>query len=112
MPTIDKYPGHVLRKLRAERGVGRPPRPQPHIVKEEPVIGPTILQKIARRRGIRLTDNQCGALASLYRFGNMMGYPPATVRSLGDRGLISPKTGKITKKGREILEAAKFALED
>lgn len=135
--TPKRYPGHVLVGLRAERGVGRPPQctgtdfaggpttilytpgrqagktlAQQQAQKEQPMIGPRMVQKIARRQGVRLTDIQAECLAHIERFGDARGYAPATVRSLEDRKLVSPKTGKLLQKGRAITDATKLALRD
>lgn len=120
--TPKRYPGHVLRKLRAERGVGRPPAFEhmgdtlpyaaaPLRSEEVPKMkNPKPIARLARRRGVRLTDLQAECLAHIERFGDARGYAPATVRSLEDRGLISPKTGKLLKKAREILAAVAYNI--
>ncbi len=146
--TLKRYPGHVLRKLRAERGVGRPPvfehfgdalpylaatpetmgvgfasapgqvvysssvpRPAGEMTEEvQRMKNPKPIARLARRRGVRLTENQAECLAHIARFGNAKGYAPATVRSLEDRGLVSAKSGKLMKKARDILGAADLAI--
>ena len=103
-----RYPGHVLRQLRAERGVGGPPKPQPQ---EEPAMkSPRLVQKIARRRGERITENMAETMVYLERFGQSYPVISPTRRALVERGLVSQKTGKLTKKARDILAAADHHL--
>jgi len=71
---------------------------------------PKPIARLARRRGVRLTENQAECLAHIARFGNAKEYAPATVRSLEDRGLVSAKSGKLMKKARDILGAADLAI--
>ena len=102
--SLKKYPGHVLRQLRAERGVGQPPKPPPQ--KEPAMKSPRLVQKIARRRGERITDHMAETLVYMERFGHSLPVIPPTRRALVERGLVSEKTGKLTKKSRDILASA------